>query len=75
MFKSSEMRWARHEAHMEKLQTKFYQKDLNEKDHTEDLVSDIRVILKWTLEKWDCRIWTGFIWFSTRTTDELLLLE
>jgi hypothetical protein len=28
---SSEMRWARHEAYMEKLRREFYQKDLKEK--------------------------------------------
>lgn len=44
MIKSREMRWAWHEAHMEKLQKKFYRKDLKEEDNSEDLVSDIWVI-------------------------------
>jgi hypothetical protein len=71
MIKSSDMTWAWHEAHMEKLQTKFYQKDLKEKDRSEEIVSDIWIILKCILEKWDCRL----IWLSTRNTDGLSLTD
>jgi len=38
----------------------------------EDLSTDIRIILNWTLEKQSGRGWTVFIWFSIRTSQWLI---
>jgi hypothetical protein len=31
-----------------------------------------RIILKWLLNKWIRREWTGFVWFRVRTDGRLL---
>jgi hypothetical protein len=36
--------------------------NLKERDHLEDLVSDVWIILKWILKKYNGRTWTGFVW-------------
>jgi len=40
--------------------------NLREGDHLEDLVLDVRIILKWNLKKYNRRAWTGFIWLRIR---------
>jgi hypothetical protein len=42
------------------MHTGFLLGNLNKREHWEDLGIDWRIILKWTLRKWDERTWTGF---------------
>jgi len=38
-----------------------------EKDHLEDTGIDVRIMLKWILNKWNEIAWTGFLWLWTGT--------
>jgi hypothetical protein len=38
------------------------QKNLKERDHSEDLGVDEKMILEWILEKYGGKVWTGCIW-------------
>jgi hypothetical protein len=42
------------------------------RDHKEVLDVDGKMVLKWMLAKDGGRLWTGFIWLRTRTSDGLL---
>jgi hypothetical protein len=41
-------------------------------DHSEDLGVDRRKILKWSLDKYNGKVWTGFIWLGVGTSGGLL---
>ena len=45
--------WETREVH-----TRFWWRDLRERDHLEDLGLDGRIILKCILKKWDGKTWT-----------------
>jgi hypothetical protein len=45
--------------------TNFKSESTNARDHSEDLGTDWRIILKWILEKYAMRVCIGFIWFTT----------
>jgi hypothetical protein len=40
--------------------------------HSEDLDVDGRITLEWILEKYDGKVWTGFMWLRIGTSDGLL---
>ena len=42
------------------------------KNHLRGLGLDVRMILQWTLKKFDRRAWTGFVWLHIRTSSGLL---
>jgi hypothetical protein len=46
--------------------------NLKERDLLEDLGIDGRIILNWILGKQGKRVWTGFIWLRTGTSDGFL---
>jgi hypothetical protein len=54
------------------VRTKFWQKNLKGKYHSEDLGVDGKIILEQILEKEGGKMWTGCIWFRTGTSSELL---
>lgn len=37
----------------------------------EDLAVDGRRVLKWLIEKWGMRAWSGFVWLRMKTSSEL----
>jgi len=37
-----------------------------ERDHFEDLGVEGRIILEWTLKKWNGEAWTGLLWPGDR---------
>jgi hypothetical protein len=43
----------------------------NERDKSQDLRVDGRIILEWILKKLDGRLWNGFIWLRIGTNDGL----
>jgi hypothetical protein len=47
------------------VRTGFWRGDLSERDHSEDVVVDGRIILKLVLQ-WD-RSWTGLVWLGIGT--------
>ena len=44
----------------------FWWVDLMERDHFEDLGVEGRIILEWTLKKWNGEAWTGLLWPGDR---------
>jgi hypothetical protein len=55
--------WGRTEMH-----SRFSWRNLNEKGHLEHMGLDGRIILKWTLKKYDWWAWTRFGWLTTGTS-------
>jgi hypothetical protein len=53
VIKSKRMRWEGHVAHMGEIRiyTKFWLEILKGRDNLEELGTDVRIILKWILEK------------------------
>jgi hypothetical protein len=47
-------------------------KILKGRDHSEDIGTDGKIILKWILGKRDGKMWTGCIWLRTGTSNGLL---
>jgi hypothetical protein len=45
---------------------------LRERDNSEGLVVNGRIILKWIFEKWNGEAWTGFLWLRIGTGGGLL---
>jgi hypothetical protein len=41
--------------------------NLKGRDHSEDLKADGRIMLEWTLGKYDEKVWTEFMWLWTGT--------
>jgi len=60
------MYWGQGEVH-----TEFWWGNLGKKDHLENPDIRGRIILKWTLRKWD-GAWTGLIWLRIQTDGRLL---
>ena len=48
---------------------------LEEENRPEDLVVDVRIILKLIFQKWDTRAWTGLIWLRIGTGGGLLWMR
>jgi hypothetical protein len=46
--------------------------NLKERDHSEDLGVDGRIILEWISGEGGGKVWTGFIWLRIETTGGLL---
>ena len=42
--------------------TGFWWGNLTERDHWGDLGVDVRIILRWTINRWDVGVWTGLGW-------------
>jgi len=46
--------------------------NLKEKEHSEDVGIDGKIILEWILGKWSGEVWTGLLWLRIGTSGELL---
>jgi hypothetical protein len=51
------------------MRTKFWLESLQGRDHSKDLGVYGRIILKWILGKEMLRVYNGFIWLRTETSD------
>jgi hypothetical protein len=51
---------------------KFGSENLKGRNHSEDMSTDGRIILKCVLKKKPQRVWTGFIWLRIGSSDGLL---
>jgi len=68
VIKSSKMRWAGHVACMgREVYAGFWRGNLRERDHSENLRTDGRIILRWIFRKWDVEAWTESIQLRTGT--------
>jgi hypothetical protein len=54
------------------MSTKLWQGTLKGRDHSEQIEVDEKIILKWILEKYGLRVWTGFVWLRIRAGGGLL---
>jgi len=50
-------------------------KNLKERVHLEDISVEVKIILKWILEKCDVSVWTGLIWLEIETSGGLFQNE
>jgi hypothetical protein len=50
----------------------FWSENRKERKHYEHLAVGVRIILKYTLQKKDEVVWTGFIWLRMGTSGGLL---
>jgi hypothetical protein len=55
--------WGRRYIHKD-----FWQANLKERYHLEDLGVDGRTLFKWALKKWDGIAWTVFFWLKVGTS-------
>jgi hypothetical protein len=46
-----------------------------EREHSEDVNVDWRIILKWIVERADERVWTVFVLLRIGTSDGILLIR
>jgi hypothetical protein len=51
------------------MRTIFWLESLKERDHSEDLRIDGRIILKGYFGNIGCRVWIGFTWHRIETND------
>ena len=65
--KKSEIGGARGTYGRQKLHTEIWWGDPRERDRSEDVGVDGRVILKWTFKKLDGETWNGLIWLRIGT--------
>jgi hypothetical protein len=55
------------------MRRKLWSANLKGKDQSEILRLDGKTILKWIIRKQGGKVWTGFVWLRTGTSDGLLL--
>jgi len=56
----------------EEMHRGFWWRNLREGDHLEYLGIDVRMILKWILNKLGEKVWMGFIWLRIEASGRLL---
>jgi hypothetical protein len=68
------MRWTGHEARIGEMGNSYNTLvgNLKGKDQMKVLGADLRIIIKWILEKQGGRLWTGLIWLRIQSSDGLL---
>jgi hypothetical protein len=49
--------------------TAFWQEKLKERDHSEDLCVNVKIILEWMLDKYGEKLWAGYMWLRIETSD------
>jgi hypothetical protein len=54
------------------MHAQFWSENLKERDHSENLGADGKVILEYILGKYGGNVWTGFIWLRIGTSGGLL---
>jgi hypothetical protein len=55
-----------------RIYTQFWSENLKERDHSEGLVVDWKIILEQILGKYVGKVWTGFIWLRIGTSGGVL---
>jgi len=74
--KSGRMRWGMwHIQGRGEVYTGFWWGNLRDRDHLEDTGADGRIILRWTLRKWDVGAWTASVWLRLGTGGGHLLIQ
>jgi hypothetical protein len=53
------------------MHAKFWLENLEGRDHSEEFGIDGKIILEWILRKLGGKVWSGFIWLRTGTSDWL----
>jgi hypothetical protein len=54
------------------MRTKFWSENLKERDNSEDVGVDEKIILEWIFGKCGGNVWTGCAWPSINTSGRLL---
>jgi hypothetical protein len=54
------------------MHTLFWSENVKERDQSEELHVDGRIIIECVLEKWVEKLYTGCIWLRTETSGDLL---
>jgi hypothetical protein len=63
----------KHACRRREMHAQLWSENQKGRDHSENLVVDVKILLEWILGKQGVKVWTGCIWLRIRTSDGALV--